>query len=67
MELADILSAPHTWDQLGFLGKNWDGPLLLKGIQHVGDAKPAVEAGCDGMVVSDHGDSMSQYHMGSLR
>ncbi|RAK74720.1 uncharacterized protein BO72DRAFT_479259, partial [Aspergillus fijiensis CBS 313.89] len=31
---------------LGFLGKNWDGPLLLKGIQHVGDAKPAVEAGC---------------------
>ncbi|RAH42894.1 FMN-linked oxidoreductase [Aspergillus brunneoviolaceus CBS 621.78] len=43
---------------LGFLGKNWDGPLLLKGIQHVGDAKPAVEAGCDGMVVSDHGDSI---------
>ncbi|RAH65294.1 FMN-linked oxidoreductase [Aspergillus aculeatinus CBS 121060] len=33
-------------DLLGFLGRNWDGPLLLKGIQHVGDAKLAVEAGC---------------------
>ena len=46
---------PHAWEQIAFLRKNWDGPLVLKGIQHVDDAKLALEAGCDGIVVSNHG------------
>lgn len=46
---------PHTWDQISFLRKNWDGPIVLKGIQHVHDAKLALEAGCDGIIVSNHG------------
>lgn len=49
---------PHTWDEVGFLRKNWDGPLLLKGIQHVDDAKLAYEKGCDGIVVSNHGGKL---------
>ncbi|KAL2846217.1 FMN-dependent dehydrogenase [Aspergillus pseudodeflectus] len=54
--IGNVLStAPHTWDQVSFLRKNWDGPLVLKGIQHVDDARLAVEAGCDGIVVSNHG------------
>ncbi|OJK02080.1 hypothetical protein ASPACDRAFT_1879516 [Aspergillus aculeatus ATCC 16872] len=51
---------PHTWDQLNSLGKNWDGPLLLKGNQHVDGAKLAVEAGCGDIVVANHGDSIRQ-------
>ncbi|TCP46847.1 isopentenyl diphosphate isomerase/L-lactate dehydrogenase-like FMN-dependent dehydrogenase [Tamaricihabitans halophyticus] len=43
------------WDQLPFLREHWDGPILLKGIQHVDDARRAVEAGMDGVVVSNHG------------
>jgi lactate 2-monooxygenase len=43
------------WDQLPFLREHWDGPIVLKGIQHVDDARRAHEAGMDGIVVSNHG------------
>lgn len=44
-----------SWEQLPFLREHWDGPILLKGIQSVEDAKAAVDAGMDGIVVSNHG------------
>jgi lactate 2-monooxygenase len=43
------------WDQLPFLREHWDGPIVLKGIQHVDDARRACDAGMDGIVVSNHG------------
>jgi isopentenyl diphosphate isomerase/L-lactate dehydrogenase-like FMN-dependent dehydrogenase len=43
------------WGELGFLRQHWDGPILLKGIQRVADARKAVDAGVDGVVVSNHG------------
>ncbi|MEV6400734.1 lactate 2-monooxygenase [Streptomyces sp. NPDC051907] len=45
----------RTWDDLGFLREHWDGPILLKGIQHPDDARRAADAGMDGVVVSNHG------------
>jgi lactate 2-monooxygenase len=45
----------HGWDQLSFLRQHWDGPIVLKGIQHVEDARKAVDAGMQGIVVSNHG------------
>jgi isopentenyl diphosphate isomerase/L-lactate dehydrogenase-like FMN-dependent dehydrogenase len=45
----------RSWDELRFLREHWDGPILLKGIQHVEDARSAVRAGMDGIVVSNHG------------
>jgi isopentenyl diphosphate isomerase/L-lactate dehydrogenase-like FMN-dependent dehydrogenase len=44
-----------NWDALPFLREHWDGPIVLKGIQHVDDARRAVDAGMDGIVVSNHG------------
>ncbi|WP_395110691.1 lactate 2-monooxygenase [Actinomadura sp. SCN-SB] len=44
-----------TWDDLGFLREHWDGPIALKGIQHPDDARRAVAAGMDGVIVSNHG------------
>jgi lactate 2-monooxygenase len=44
-----------SWAQLPFLREHWDGPIVLKGIQSVADAKLAVEHGVDGIVVSNHG------------
>ena len=44
-----------TWDDLGFLREHWSGPIALKGIQHPDDARHAVDAGMDGIVVSNHG------------
>ncbi|MBO2451815.1 lactate 2-monooxygenase [Actinomadura barringtoniae] len=44
-----------TWDDLAFLREHWDGPIALKGIQHPDDARKAVDAGMDGVIVSNHG------------
>jgi isopentenyl diphosphate isomerase/L-lactate dehydrogenase-like FMN-dependent dehydrogenase len=45
----------HTWADLTFLREHWDGPILLKGIQHPDDARQAVDAGVEGIIVSNHG------------
>jgi lactate 2-monooxygenase len=45
----------HSWEDIKFLQKHWDGPIVLKGIQTVTDAKKSVEAGVQGIVVSNHG------------
>ncbi len=44
-----------NWSQLPLIRANWDGPILLKGIQSPRDARLAVEHGIDGIVVSNHG------------
>ncbi|KAL8277891.1 hypothetical protein RQP46_009710 [Phenoliferia psychrophenolica] len=45
----------RTWKDLAFIRKNWDGPIILKGIMCVEDALLAQEAGMDGIIVSNHG------------
>jgi L-lactate dehydrogenase (cytochrome) len=44
-----------TWDIIGWLRKCTKLPLIIKGIQSAADAKRAMEAGLDGIVVSNHG------------
>jgi lactate 2-monooxygenase len=52
----DIYSRPSlTWEHLGFLRERTDLPILLKGILHPQDATRAIEAGINGIVVSNHG------------
>jgi L-lactate dehydrogenase (cytochrome) len=55
-----------TWDDLGFLRDHWDGPIMLKGIQHPDDAWRAVDAGMDGVIVSNHGGRQVDGAIGSL-
>ena len=50
-----VTGTDRTWEQLPFLREHWDGPIVLKGIQRVDDARRAVDAGMDGIVVSNHG------------
>uniref|UniRef100_UPI0035CB1373 alpha-hydroxy-acid oxidizing protein n=1 Tax=uncultured Jatrophihabitans sp. TaxID=1610747 RepID=UPI0035CB1373 len=45
----------RTWDELAEVRELWSGPILLKGIQHPDDARRAVDAGMQGVVVSNHG------------
>lgn len=48
--------SPHTtWEDLAWIRKEWDGHIVLKGIQCVEDAKLAMEYGCDGILLSNHG------------
>jgi lactate 2-monooxygenase len=52
----EIYSRPSlTWKELPFLRERTSLPILLKGILHPDDAARAVEAGIDGVVVSNHG------------
>lgn len=44
-----------TWDDLPFLRARTRLPILLKGILHPDDARRAVDAGVDGVIVSNHG------------
>jgi L-lactate dehydrogenase (cytochrome) len=44
-----------TVDDLGWLRDAWDGPIVLKGIQTVDDARRVVDAGADAIVISNHG------------
>ena len=44
-----------TWADLAFLRERTKLPILLKGIQHPDDARRALDAGVDGIVVSNHG------------
>ncbi|GAA2105931.1 lactate 2-monooxygenase [Actinomadura alba] len=55
-----------TWDDLGFLREHWDGPIVLKGIQHTDDARRAVDAGIDGVIVSNHGGRQVDGAVGAL-
>jgi L-lactate dehydrogenase (cytochrome) len=44
-----------TWADLAWFRSLWPGPLLLKGVLSVDDARKAVAHGVDGLVVSNHG------------
>ncbi|HEY7008243.1 MAG TPA: alpha-hydroxy acid oxidase [Jatrophihabitantaceae bacterium] len=55
-ELVDALFDPSmTIDDMQWLRSSWDGPLAVKGIQSVEDARRVVAAGADVVVVSNHG------------
>ncbi|TQN73346.1 putative lactate 2-monooxygenase [Colletotrichum shisoi] len=45
----------HRWEDLALLKKHWDGPIVLKGVLSVDDARLAVEHGMSGIIVSNHG------------
>jgi L-lactate dehydrogenase (cytochrome) len=42
-------------DDVEWLRGAWDGPLVVKGIQRVDDARTVVAAGADAIVLSNHG------------
>ncbi|HET8976815.1 MAG TPA: L-lactate dehydrogenase [Solirubrobacteraceae bacterium] len=44
-----------TWDDLAWARRNWSGKLVVKGVLDAEDARRAVDAGVDGVIVSNHG------------
>jgi L-lactate dehydrogenase (cytochrome) len=44
-----------SWDDVGWLRSVWDGPIVLKGIQTVEDARLAADAGVEAVALSNHG------------
>ena len=55
-ELLDTVLDPGLdWDDLAWLRGAWSGPLVVKGIQSVEDARRAADHGVDAIVLSNHG------------
>jgi lactate 2-monooxygenase len=44
-----------NWNDLPFLREHTKLPILLKGIHHPEDARRAIDAGVDGLIISNHG------------
>ncbi len=44
-----------TWDDVARIRGMWKGPFVVKGILHPEDAVKAIEAGADGIMISNHG------------
>src|SRR3954452_11440778 len=57
--LADYINSQFdpalSWKDLAWFREHWSGPILIKGIQSVEDAKTAVAEGVDGVILSNHG------------
>ncbi|WP_193140216.1 MULTISPECIES: alpha-hydroxy acid oxidase [unclassified Meridianimarinicoccus] len=51
----DMLDPSMTWDDVAEMVRDWDGQFCLKGIMSVADARRAVEIGCTGIILSNHG------------
>ena len=51
----EMLDPSMTWDDVAEMVRQWSGPFCLKGVMSVEDAKRAVEIGCTGIVLSNHG------------
>lgn len=50
-----MLDQSMNWNDAEKLCAQWDGEFALKGIMSVEDAKRAVDIGCTGIMVSNHG------------
>jgi L-lactate dehydrogenase (cytochrome) len=44
-----------TWDSVAWIKDYWGGKLIIKGILDADDAKSALKAGADAIIVSNHG------------
>ena len=51
----NMLDPSMNWKDVEEMVKFWDGQFCLKGIMSADDAKRAVDIGCTGIVISNHG------------
>lgn len=66
-KFVSIYSNPATtWDDLSFLRQSTKLPIILKGIVHADDARKALDAGIDGIIVSNHGGRQTDGSIATL-
>jgi L-lactate dehydrogenase (cytochrome) len=51
----NMLDPSMNWRDVAEMVKQWDDQFCLKGVMSVEDARKAVDIGCSGIVVSNHG------------
>ncbi len=50
-----LAAQPAGWDDLAWIRARWQGPMVLKSVMRAADARRAIDLGCDGVIVSNHG------------
>ena len=53
--ITEMLDPSLDWNDVEKMVSTWDGEFCLKGIMSVEDARKAVDIGCTGIVISNHG------------
>jgi L-lactate dehydrogenase (cytochrome) len=56
-----------TWRDLEWMRAAWQGPIIIKGVHTADDARCAIDAGADAIVVSNHGGRQLDGVPGSLQ
>lgn len=56
-----------TWDHIAWIRERWKRPIVIKGILDPEDAKLAVQAGADAVLVSNHGGRQLDGALSSVR
>jgi L-lactate dehydrogenase (cytochrome) len=64
---AEAFDHSLNWDRVAQLMKMWGGPVILKGILDVDDAKKAADLGADAIIVSNHGGRQLDGALSSIR
>ena len=59
--------ASITWDDIAWVREHWRGPIVIKGVLDVADARQAAAIGVDGVVVSNHGGRQLDGASSSIR
>lgn len=49
------MDASLNWQDIAWLRQHWHGKLIVKGVMSVEDVARAIDAGADGVVLSNHG------------
>ncbi|MEO6080267.1 MAG: alpha-hydroxy acid oxidase [Steroidobacteraceae bacterium] len=52
---SEMLDPAMDWNYVAGMVKEWNGQFCLKGVMSVEDARRAVDIGCTGIVLSNHG------------
>lgn len=64
---AEAFDPALDWERIREFRRWWDGPVILKGILDVEDAKKALDVGADAIVVSNHGGRQLDGAVSSIR
>jgi L-lactate dehydrogenase (cytochrome) len=62
-----LAAAVVTWQDLQWIRAAWPGPILAKGVITGDDARRAIDEGCTGIIVSNHGGRQLDTCYPSLR
>ncbi len=65
--IAGQFDATLSWKDVEWVKNQWGGPLVLKGILDVEDARIAAASGADAIVVSNHGGRQLDGALSSIR